>query len=72
LGDDVDRAALDSAIAGNGGQYVYILPSHDMLLVRLGEWQVFSRADLVKFLAAVVAAFPPLKDAIETETESTK
>jgi len=55
-------------IAGNGGQYVYILPSHDMLLVRLGEWQIFSRADLVKSLAAVVAVFPPLKEATESES----
>ncbi|MGK0343841.1 MAG: CubicO group peptidase (beta-lactamase class C family) [Candidatus Azotimanducaceae bacterium] len=57
-------------IAGNGGQYVYILPSHDMLLVRLGEWQVFSRTDLVKSLAAVVAAFPPQKETTESEIET--
>lgn len=57
-------------IAGNGGQYVYILPTHDMLLVRLGEWQVFSRVELIKSLAAVVAAFPPEKDAAETEIET--
>lgn len=45
-------------MSGNGGQYVYILPTHDMLLVRLGERYVVSWDDLATALASVVGAFP--------------
>lgn len=45
-------------MSGNGGQYVFILPTHDMLLVRLGERQQMSWGELGEALAGVVAVFP--------------
>jgi CubicO group peptidase (beta-lactamase class C family) len=56
------------AALGNGGQYVLILPTRDLVLVRLGELQEFEKwKELGRNLADVVAAFP----AIAPETEAT-
>ena len=47
------------AAVGNGGQYVLIVPTRDLVLVRLGELQEFEKwKELVKRIAKVVAAFP--------------
>ncbi|NNL68022.1 MAG: serine hydrolase [Myxococcales bacterium] len=47
------------AAVGNSGQYAMIVPTHDLVLVRLGELPSFEQwADLTRALAEVVAAFP--------------
>lgn len=47
-------------MSGNEGQYIYIIPSHDMMLVRLGKMHTVSWAELTESLASVVAIFPPM------------
>lgn len=49
-------------MSGNGGQYVFIIPTHDLLFIRLGEKQLSSWGELAKALAGVVAVFPPVAD----------
>ncbi len=54
------------AAVGNGGQYVLIVPTRDLVLVRLGELQEFEKwSEVTRNLAKVVAAFPAIAD--ETE-----
>ncbi len=55
------------AAVGNGGQYVLIVPTRDLVLVRLGEQGFEKWHELTRNLAKVVAAFP----AIANETEAT-
>ena len=51
-------------MSGNEGQYVFILPTHDMVFVRLGKMHALDWRKLTEALAAVVAAFP------ETQVDS--
>jgi hypothetical protein len=39
---------------------VVIVPTHDLVVVRLGEMQASSWSSVTEEVAAVVAAFPPL------------
>jgi CubicO group peptidase (beta-lactamase class C family) len=54
--------APSSAFAACGayGQYVLMVPTRDLVVVRLGQMHAHSFDDLGRQLAAVVAAFPPL------------
>jgi CubicO group peptidase (beta-lactamase class C family) len=45
--------------SGNAGQYVIIVPTHDLLIVRLGEMQSTNWNDLNAALAKLLEAFPP-------------
>jgi CubicO group peptidase (beta-lactamase class C family) len=48
------------AACGAYGQYVLIVPTRDLVVVRLGQMHAHSFDDLGRQLAAVVAAFPAL------------
>jgi CubicO group peptidase (beta-lactamase class C family) len=49
--------------SGARGQYVVLLPTRDLILVRLGEMETATWADLAGGLAGVAAAFPDLAPA---------
>ena len=44
--------------SGYEGQFVVVLPSHDLVVVRLGQSEPEEAFDLEGFLVAVLAAFP--------------
>ena len=48
------------SVSGNNGQMVVIVPTHDLVVVRLGEMQASSWDSVTGEVAAAVAAFPPL------------
>lgn len=43
---------------GNNGQYVAIIPTHDLLIIRLGEMQTTNWNELNSALATLLEAFP--------------
>jgi CubicO group peptidase (beta-lactamase class C family) len=45
--------------SGYEGQFVVVIPSHDLVVVRLGQSEPERTFDLEEFLAAVIAAVPP-------------
>ena len=47
------------AVAGAMGQFVMMVPSHDLLVVRLGEMQGISWDEAKEPVAEVIDAFPP-------------
>jgi len=59
VADNVDNVPRDAySTAGNRGQYVIVVPSHDLVIVRRGlDWgrQGFNRWELVR---EVLKAFP--------------
>ncbi|MGH0031093.1 MAG: serine hydrolase domain-containing protein [Myxococcota bacterium] len=48
------------AVTGNAGQLVLIVPTHDLLAVRLGEHQATTWSETNHYMADLVAAFPPI------------
>jgi CubicO group peptidase (beta-lactamase class C family) len=54
LGPEVESFQM----SGNGGQYVVIVPGRDLVVVRLGEMQAVSWAELNAGLSALIRAFP--------------
>ncbi len=47
------------SVNGNNGQMLVIVPTHDLLVVRLGEMQASTWASVTAGVSEVVAAFPP-------------
>jgi CubicO group peptidase (beta-lactamase class C family) len=52
----------ESAFSVNGasGQFIMLIPTHDLILVRLGELHSSSEAEISGTLAEIVKLFPPL------------
>ena len=57
--------APPSAFCASGayGQYVCMVPTHDLLVVRLGEMQGIDWPELRSPIVELIAAFPPLPEA---------
>jgi CubicO group peptidase (beta-lactamase class C family) len=47
-------------MSGNGGQFVAMMPGRDLIVVRLGEMQASTWADVHAIIAAVASAFSPV------------